>query len=161
MRLVTTVEAGEAPADVESQGAAVVALLDRGRTAAEAGGSAFFDSFLIILREGFEAILIVSALAAYLTRIRQRDRVPYLYGGAALAVGASFLLLIAAQSVLDLGGARRQAFQGWTVLLATAVLFWTSYWLVSKAEAARWQAFVKSRVEQAVGLGALLRLGVL
>jgi len=161
MRLMTVIDGAPPQTDVRAEGDTVLALLERGRAASEAGGSVFFDSFLIILREGFEAILIVSALAAYLTRIRQRDRVPYLYGGAALAVGASFLLWIAAQSVLDLGGARREAFEGWTVLLATGVLFWTSYWLVSKAEAARWQAFVKSRVEQAVGRGALLGLGFL
>src|SRR5258706_6229939 len=131
MRLMTTVEAGQPLADVEAQGAAVLALLERGRTAAEAGGSVFFDSFLIILREGFEAILIVSALAAYLSRIRQRERVPYLYAGAVCAVVASFLLWIAARGVLDLGGARREAFEGSTVLVATAVLFWTSFWLVS------------------------------
>src|SRR5262249_55971355 len=47
------------------------------------------------------------------------------------------------------------------LLLATAVLFWVSYWLVSKAEAARWQAFVRARIERAVGRGALLGLGFL
>jgi high-affinity iron transporter len=161
MRLLASVEGRKPKSEVDLQGGSVVALLEQGRSSAESQGSVFFDSFLIILREGFEAILIVSALAAYLTRIGQKERVPYLYGGAGIAVVASLVLWIAARSLIDLGGARREAFEGATVLVATAVLFWTSYWLVSKAEAEKWQAFVKSRVEQAVGRGALFGLGFL
>ncbi len=161
MRLLAVMEDGRPSDAVRSQGERVLVLLDRGARSAQAGGSVFFDSLLIILREGFEAILIVSALVAYLKRIGERARVPYLYGGAALAVVASFLLWVAARSALSLGGADREALEGWTILLATGVLFWVSYWLVSKAEAERWQAFVRGRVERAVGRGALLGLGFL
>ncbi len=62
--------------------------------------------------------------------------------------------------MLDLSGSAREAFEGWTILAATGVLFWVSYWLVSKAEADRWQAFIRTRVEQAVGRGALFGLGL-
>jgi high-affinity iron transporter len=161
MRLLAAMD-GERPQDqVRSQGALVLALLERGAAATGAGGSVFVDSLLIILREGFEAILIVSALAAYLVRIGEGSRAPYLYGGAALAVGASVLLWMAARSVFVLSGAGREALEGWTILLATGVLFWVSSWLVSKAEADRWRAFVKSRVERAVGRGALFGLAFL
>jgi high-affinity iron transporter len=94
-------------------------------------------------------------------RIGQRSRTPYLYGGAAFAVGASVLLWLGARAIGEPSGAGREAFEGWTILLATAVLFWVSYWLVSKAEATRWQAFVKSQVKRAVGRGALYGLGFL
>src|SRR5262249_40816642 len=67
----------------------------------------------------------------------------------------------AARSIFVLSGADREALEGWTILLAAGVLFWVSYWLVSKAEADRWQAFVKSRVERAVGRGALFGLAFL
>jgi high-affinity iron transporter len=161
MRLLSDMEAGGPTEEVRAQGTRVLELLARGAQAAEAGSSLFVDSMLIILREGFEAILIVSALAAYLVRIGQRSRTPYLYGGAALAVGASIALWMLTRSVLDLGGSAREALEGWTILAATAVLFWVSYWLVSKAEADRWQAFIRSRVEEAVGRGALFGLGLL
>ena len=162
MRLLAAMDGGRSAEQVRAQGEQVLALLERGGAqATDAGGSVFVDSLLIILREGFEAILIVSALAAYLVRIGERSRAPYLYGGAALAVGASVLLWIAARSVLVLSGAERDALEGWTILLATGVLFWVSYWLVSKAEADRWQAFVKSRVDRAVGRGALFGLAFL
>ena len=161
MRLLSAMAAAAPAEDVRARGAQVLELLERGGRVADAGGSVFLDALLIILREGFEAMLIVSALAAYLARIGQRSRVPFLYAGAAVAVVASFLLWIAARSLVELGGSRREALEGWTILLATAVLFWVSYWLVSKAEAAHWQAFVKTQVERAVGRGALLGLGFL
>ncbi|MGH7896364.1 MAG: FTR1 family protein, partial [Candidatus Binatia bacterium] len=111
-----------APAEeVRAKGERVLALLGDAERAAGADGSVFMDSFLIILREGFEAILILSALAAYLTRIGQQRQRPYLYGGAALAVVASVALWIAARSVLRVSGAGREALEGWTILLATAV----------------------------------------
>src|SRR5262245_30855224 len=144
MRLLADMDAGRPQEAVRLQGARVLELLERGTRAAEAGSSLFFDSMLIILREGFEAILIVSALAAYLVRIGQRSRRPYLYAGAALAVVASIALWTATRSAIDVSGSRREAFEGWTILVATGVLFWVSYWLISKAEADRWQAFVKS-----------------
>jgi high-affinity iron transporter len=161
MRLLSDMAAGERQEAVRAQGAKVLSLLEQGARVAEAGGSLFADSLLIILREGFEAILIVSALAAYLVRIGQRSRTPYLYAGAALAVGGSFALWWATRSLFAMSGSAREAFEGWTILVAAAVLFWVSYWLVSKAEADRWQAFVKSRVERAVGRGALFGLAFL
>lgn len=161
MDLLATIEAGRGMVEVKAQGERVLGLLESGRTLSEAEGSVFLDSLLIILREGFEAILVISALAAYLRRIGEAGRLPYLYGGSVAAVLASFALWLVARSALELSGSGREALEGWTVLLAAGVLFWVSYWLVSKAEADRWQAFVRSRVDRAVGRGALLGLGFL
>jgi high-affinity iron transporter len=161
LRLLADLGAGKSIAEVRSRAGRVEALLDRGVESAAAGGSVYLDSLLIILREGFEAILIVSALAAYLTRVGETSRLPYLYGGAGMAVAASFSLWFAARTMIELSGVGQEALEGATMLLATLVLFWVSYWLVSKAEAERWQAFVKSRAEAAIGRGALLGFGVL
>ncbi|MGH7822964.1 MAG: FTR1 family iron permease, partial [Candidatus Binatia bacterium] len=151
-----------APADVvRRRGERVLALLGQAKEATAAAGSVFADSLLIILREGFEAILIVSALASWLRRVGHAAKVPYLYGGAGLAVAASVGLWVAARTVLEVSGVAREALEGWTMLLAAVVLFWVSYWLVSKAEAERWQAFVRSRAERALGRGALLGFGFL
>jgi hypothetical protein len=78
MRLLAAMDGGRSEEQVRAQGEQVLALLERGGAqAADGGGSVFVDSLLIILREGFEAILIVSALAAYLGRIGERSRAPY------------------------------------------------------------------------------------
>lgn len=161
MRLLDEMAAAAPADDVAHRADRVVALLDEGARASAAGGSVFFDSLVIILREGFEAILVVSALAAYLVRIGQAAQLPVLYAGAGTAVAASVALWLAARSLFAVSGAGREAFEGATMLLATGVLFWVSYWLVSKAEAARWQAFVRSRIERALGRGALFGFALL
>jgi len=49
---------------------------------------------------------------------------------------------------------QREALEGVTMLLATAVLFSVSYWLLSKIEVAKWNAFVKGRMEDALSTGS-------
>jgi high-affinity iron transporter len=44
------------------------------------------------------------------------------------------------------------------MLLATAMLFYVSYWLLSKMEVARWNQFVRGRVQEAVSSGSALAL---
>jgi high-affinity iron transporter len=45
------------------------------------------------------------------------------------------------------------------MLLAAAVLFFVSYWLISKAEAERWQRYIQGKVKTAVATGNLFALG--
>ena len=82
-----------------------------------------FDSLIIILREGFEAILIIGALAAYLAKSGHPDKVGKIYLGAVIALVASILTAIILNSVIAISGATREAMEGMTMLLATAVLF--------------------------------------
>ncbi|MBI4575038.1 MAG: FTR1 family protein [Planctomycetes bacterium] len=112
--------------------------------------AAAFNAFLIILREGLEALLIIAALAAYLRKVGRADRLRHLWVGAAAAGAASLGLWLVARGLVRMSGAAREAIEGGTMLLATAVLFWVSYWLISRAEAARWQAFVREQVAGAL-----------
>ena len=48
-----------------------------------------------------------------------------------------------------------------TMLVAVVVLFWVSYWLISKTEAKRWQEFVQEKVESALSTGKYVALGSL
>ena len=47
-------------------------------------------------------------------------------------------------------GHAREALEGITMLIAAAVLFTASYWLISKSEARRWQEFVRTKLEGAL-----------
>jgi high-affinity iron transporter len=49
--------------------------------------------------------------------------------------------------------ASREILEGATMLLAVVVLFSVSYWLISKVEAARWQQFIRQKVEHALQRG--------
>ncbi len=127
----------------------------------EVGGSygIFFNSFFIILREGFEAILIISALTAYLTRSGNADKVKTVYKGALWALLASIITAVLLQRVFPVGETGKEAVEGLTMLLATAVLFYVSYWLITKSEVTRWQGYIKSKVEMSIGKGSVLALG--
>jgi high-affinity iron transporter len=53
--------------------------------------SAFIQAAVILLREGLEAMLVIAALAAYLTKAGGADRVRSLYAGALAAVVVSIV----------------------------------------------------------------------
>ncbi len=120
---------------------------------------AFLQSLLIILREGFEAILLIAALIAYLQRSGRRREIAVIYGAAALAVGASLVTAYAFQKILAVSPADQEVLEGFTLLLASAVLFYVSYWLISKAEARRWQSYIREKVSVSLGKGRMAALG--
>ena len=128
-------------------------------SAASAGGS-FVKSFLILLREGAEAMLVVSALATYLRRAGAADRVWVIYAGVAVAIPLSLLTGWAIGSVLASTGASLAVIEGITMLLAAAVLFYVSFWMFSKREAKRWEQWVAGQMERALDSGSLLTLGL-
>jgi high-affinity iron transporter len=123
-------------------------------TAAPAGAwAAFFQSFLIILREGVEAILVIGAVVAFLIKTGNRERLRSIWIGCGLALLASAATAVVLQTVLRTLPATREIIEGVTMLIAVAVLFSVSYWLISKVEAAKWQAFIKEKVEAALSHG--------
>ncbi len=117
------------------------------------GWSAFLQSFLIILREGFEAILVVGAVVAFLIKTGHQDRLRSIWVGTALALAASGVTAIVLATVLRALPASSEIIEGATLLVAVAVLFSVSYWLISKVEAAKWQQFIKEKVTTALAQG--------
>jgi high-affinity iron transporter len=79
--------------------------LDRTRLPA---GAAFLSAFLILLREGLEAVLVLAAILALLIKSGRRDALPYIHTGwiAALALGGCTWLV--ASYVIALSGSTRE-----------------------------------------------------
>ena len=117
------------------------------------GSEAFWQSFLIIVREGFEAILVIGAIVAFLIKTGHRERLRSIWTGVSLAVVASAVTAIILKTLLAAMPASREFIEGTTLLLAVAVLFSVSYWLISKVEAAKWQQFIKEKVSTALDHG--------
>lgn len=117
------------------------------------GWGAFVQSFLIILREGFEAILVIGAVVAFLLKTGHHERLRAIWLGVALAVAASAATAVVLATVLSAVPASREIIEGATLLVAVAVLFSVSYWLISKVEAAKWQKFIREKVTSALEHG--------
>ena len=117
------------------------------------GTEAFWQSFLIILREGFEAILVVGAIVAFLLKTGHRERLRSIWIGVGYALLASAGTAVVLKTLLAAVPASREFIEGTTLLLAVVVLFSVSYWLISKVEAAKWQQFIREKVGTALDQG--------
>jgi high-affinity iron transporter len=147
--LAGQVSAGERDAAL----AAVTGALDRavGPLLERASPAALFgQSFVILLREGLEAILIVGALVAFLSRAGAAERRRDIALGVVAAAFASLATAGALVTLFRTAAAYREMFEGAIMLVAAAMLFWVSYWLVSKIELRKWQAFVRGQMSRAL-----------
>lgn len=118
----------------------------------------FFQSFVILLREGLEAILIVGALMTFLVKMGATRRRRDINIGVGVAIGASLLTAFALETLFHLTPAKQEVLEGMTMILATVMLFYVSYWLLSKMEVVKWNHFVKSKVNDALTSGSSLAL---
>jgi high-affinity iron transporter len=153
--------AGASPAELAAVHARLLAGLERAeRLVADRGSEAnlFLQSFVLLLREGFEAILIVAALMAFLQKAGAVERRRHVAQGAWAAVAASAVTAVVIELLFQITPGQREALEGGTMLLASAVLFYVSYWLLSKIEVTRWHAFVQGRLEDALSTGSGLAL---
>jgi high-affinity iron transporter len=150
---------GDAPARVEAKAAEVRTLLDtaaeRLRSSTLSSGAAFASAFVILLREGLEAILVVAALAAFLIKTERRDALPYLHAGWGGALLLGVATWAAAAYLIDFSGASREITEGVAALVATAVLFYVGFWMHSKTSARQWQRFIEGSVRKALSTGTL------
>jgi high-affinity iron transporter len=162
LRYRALIRDGAPLAEVEGQAAKIEALLGRARSALEVGGlspgAAFASAFIILLREGLEAFLVVAALIAILVKSGRRDVLPWVHGGwiAALLVGAATWWF--ASYTMSVSGATRETTEGVTALLAAAVLLYVGFWMHGKSHAQRWQQFLEHRLAGALSaktMGAL------
>ena len=119
----------------------------------------FFQSFSIIVREGFEAILIIAALIAFLVKSRNQARVKSIHIGVVVGILASFATAYIIHEVLHLSMASQEVLEGWIMLIAVAVLFSVSYWLVSKIDNKRWQEYINKQMRGALSKGNTFTLG--
>jgi high-affinity iron transporter len=119
----------------------------------------FLGSLLIIVREGFEAIIIVGAIIAYLLKSGNKKGVPPVYWGSLIALGVSVIMAWILNRITSVaGGQNQEIIEGATMLLAVAVLFYVSNWMVSKAEAEAWTGYIEGKVRSSLGRGSMFSL---
>ena len=119
-----------------------------------------FASLMILLREGFEAILIVGAVIAYLRKNGTEDLRP-VYKGSLWGIAASFVMAVILISLTKFGfesGQGQEVVEGVTMFIAVAVLFYTSNWMLSKSSSAAWSNYIKGKVQTSVNKNSMFGL---
>jgi high-affinity iron transporter len=118
----------------------------------------FLASLVIIVREGFEAIIVIGAIVAYLIRSGNPRPVRIVYWSSVAAVIASFFMAYALQSLFEMSGANQEMLEGFAMLLAVVVLFFVSNWMIAKAEANAWKNYIENKVQGAIETGSIFAL---
>ena len=116
-------------------------------------------SFVIALREGIEAALIVSIVLAYLKQLGATDRSRLVWWGTGLAV----LLSAAVGTAIFAAGAEfegtaEEVFEGLVTLAAVGVLTWMIFWM--RRQGARIKSQLKEKVDTALVTGGLALAGL-
>lgn len=165
LELRPRVSRGAPDAEVEAVFSALYGELAAADDALAAGTGFWFgafNAFMIILREGLEAALLIAALLAYLGRVsddpRHRRQV---YAGLGLGIAASLGTWVVARTLIPVGGGSRELIEGITALLAVGVLVYVSHWLFHKTYVHDWKEYLTERVGKAVSTGSSLAMALL
>ena len=129
---------------------------------AASGVTILIGSFLIILREGLEAILIVGAIIAYLIKSGNKKGVIPVYIGSVFAIICSFIMAGILNWLLSKSAEyhmSQEIIEGIAALTAVAVLFYVSNWMISKSESAAWTSYIKDKASGGVSRGSMFTLG--
>lgn len=157
------IQAGAPLEDVEEVASVVQSGLDRVEkvlTAPGLGAPAIAAgySFTILFREGLEAVLVLAAILGYLEASRNLAYRGPVLAGVGAAVGATVLTFVLAAVVLSIAPVQRELLEAGTALLAVALLFYVSFWLVARLDQRRWMEFVKAKVWSAASTGSAFAL---
>jgi high-affinity iron transporter len=110
-------------------------------------------SYLIGLREGLEATLVVSILVAFLVKSDQRRYLPHVWGGVAVAVALSvaFGALLTYTST-TLSFTHRELFEAIASVAAVAFVTWMIFWM--RRMARRIAGELRNQLSAAIQMGA-------
>jgi len=109
-------------------------------------------AFIVTLREGIEAALIVSILLAYLKQLGRTDRAHVVWWGTALAIGISAVVGTVIFAVgAEFEGTAEQVFEGLVTLTAVSVLTWMIFWM--RRQGARIKSDLQDKVDTALVAG--------
>jgi len=108
---------------------------------------AFAGAFGIILREGFEAVLIILALLGIIKATGSRRAALWVHSGWISAVGLGVIAWFFSGWLMKLSGASRETLEGVTSVLAVVVLLYVGFWLHRQTEVGRWKEFIEVTVK--------------
>ena len=120
----------------------------------------FIWALTIILREGFEALIIVAAVVAYLVKTGNAKAMgKVVYSSVGVAVILSFVMAWLMNVMFgQAAGQKRELMEGITMLVAVLLLFYVGFWLLSNAGAKKWNDYIKSHVTESLSNNSSMAL---
>ena len=114
---------------------------------------------VVMLREGFEASLIVGIVLAFLDRTGRRDGFGAVWMGAFAAIALSIAVGIGLFAVgAELEGTAEAVWEGGAMLAAATLLTWMIFWMRRQARTIRKD--LEGQVQAALATGSSVALGV-
>ena len=132
------------------------------------------QAFLILIREGLEALLVVAAVIAYLVKSGNKRFAKWIYLGVVAGLAGSGLVAVLFTFLFGGSGPIQEISEGVCALIATLMLLWTSNWMLNKSSVEAWNNYIRNKTEAAVagaqskvesgqglGLGMIVSLAML
>ncbi|WP_319463316.1 iron uptake transporter permease EfeU [Micromonospora sp. RTP1Z1] len=120
-----------------------------------------FATYLIGLREGLEATLVVSILVAFLVKSDRRNRLPHVWLGVGLAVVLSvlfgWLIEYTSTTMLDTSE-ERELFDAVTSVAAVVFVTWMIFWMRKAARSIAGE--LRGKLTEALAVGAVAVTGM-
>ncbi len=143
---------------LEADGTALLAVLRRASATSRVGDfwSVFITALLILLREGFEATIVVGALLAVLKKMGAVEQARVVHWGWSSALAFSALVYVFFQRAL--AGANREWMEALVSLLAVGMLLYAALWLNARANMSRFMGELREKMKSALGRGSVVGL---
>jgi len=124
-------------------------------------GLAFMSGFSIILREGFEAILVILAILGVAKATGSAIVTGIIHAGWIFSIILGVVGWFLSGLIIEMSGASREVMEAITSFLAVFVLIYVGFWMHRQTEIHRWKTFINERVRNLTQAKNLLGLFLL
>jgi high-affinity iron transporter len=128
----------------------------RSRHSAPETATVFWLALLVVVREGFEVVIVIAALLAVLKKVGQLDKARLVHAGWVSALVAGAVCFVFGRQLL--AGVNREVMEGAAGLLASALLVYAALWLNAKSNIRRYMGELRGRMQGALGQSSGLGL---
>jgi high-affinity iron transporter len=108
----------------------------------------FLSSFFILLREGFEAMLIAVLVFMYLDKVKANDKRPAVFWGIIAGIIASMFVALGIKKIAGITHAHEELFEGGVMIVAAGMLAYVAFFCHHAKQ------HVEGKVDKAVATGS-------
>ena len=108
----------------------------------------FLSSFFILLREGFEAMLIAVLVFMYLDKVKANDKRPAVLWGIIAGIVASMFVALGIKKIAGITHAHEELFEGGVMIVAAGMLAYVAFFCHHAKQ------HVEGKVDKAVATGS-------